>query len=248
MSTLLVALELSSPSVTISLFLGDVNMMKYDWILFDLDETLIRFNSYDALQYLFKKYKTPFRDTDFIEYESKNKALWHQYQNEKINITQLQKDRFAALGKRFHQDPLTLNNEFLHAISEVSTPIDGAITLLDQLKGKAKLGIITNGFTDMQKMRLIKNGMQNHFDFVVTSEEVGSPKPQSPIFDHTFKLMNHPSREKILIVGDTLESDILGGINAGIHTCWLNHHGKTAPKEIKPHFEIATLDEFDFKR
>ena len=219
--------------------------MKYDWILFDIDETLLRFNSYDALQFLFSSFHMPFTDQDFLDYETKNKSLWESYQNGKITIKQLQHDRFSALGKRFNRDPLDLNARFLDAISHVSIPLDGAIDLLDKLKGKTKLGVITNGFTEIQERRIIKNGMHTHFDFIVTSEGAGAPKPQPAIFEHAFSLMANPIREKVLIIGDTLESDILGGINAGIHTCWLNQHKKSAPHHITPHFEIGSLPEFD---
>ncbi|MDP1574882.1 MAG: pyrimidine 5'-nucleotidase [Coxiellaceae bacterium] len=219
--------------------------MKYDWILFDIDETLLRFNSYDALQFLFSSLHTPFTEVDFLSYEAKNKLLWESYQNGHITIKQLQHDRFSALGERFNKNPLDLNATFLEAISHVSMPLDGAINLLDTLKGKAKLGVITNGFTATQEKRIINNGMHHHFDFIVTSESAGVAKPQPAIFDHAFSLMANPNREKVLMIGDTLESDILGGINAGIHTCWLNPYKKIAPDHITPHFEITSLPELE---
>lgn len=216
--------------------------MKYDWILFDIDETLLRFNAYDALGHVFKMHAVTFTEEDFLTYEIKNKALWEAYQRGEITLTELQYDRFSVLSKKLKTPPLDLNTQFLDAIAHVSTPLDGAIELLTHLNGKTKLGVITNGITDIQKRRLISNDMQHHFDFVITSQEVGVPKPQIAIFEHAFERMNHPPREKILMIGDTLESDILGGINAGIHTCWLNPHGKTAPADITPHFEIPTLE------
>jgi len=218
-------------------------MHQYEWILFDLDETLLRFNTYDALEMLFKHFNTPFTDTDFIRYEEKNRKLWHQYQNRKITIAQLQNDRFSELSKRFHTPTLTLNQLFLDAVSHVTTPLDGAVELLHNLKKKKKLGIITNGFTEMQKKRLMNNDMHHHFDFMITSEQVGIPKPQPGIFQHAFEKMQHPAKEKILMIGDSLDSDILGGINTGIHTCWLNQHKKPRKGNIIPHIEINTLRE-----
>lgn len=119
----------------------------------------------------------------------------------------------------------------------------GAVDLLDALRHRVKLGIITNGFTQLQRVRLEATGLYEHFDVLVISEEVGIAKPDGRIFDHALSLMGLPMRERVLMVGDTLESDILGGLNAGMTTCWVNSMGKIAPNHIQPHHEISSLVE-----
>ena len=88
----------------------------------------------------------------------------------------------------------------------------GAVSLLNALKGKAKLGIITNGFTALQQIRLERTGLRDYFDLLVISEQVGVAKPDRRIFDYTFEQMKQPPRDRVLMVGDTAESDILGAV------------------------------------
>lgn len=219
--------------------------MKYDWILFDLDETLLSFMPREALSHVFRQFSDTLTDDIFEQYETKNLSLWKAYQEGKISIETLKHERFLLLGERFKTHPLELNQRFLDAVTHVSTPLPGAIDLLEKLNGKVRLGIITNGITNTQKERVLKNNIQHHFEFMVTSQEVGVAKPNPKIFDHAFELMNHPSKEKILMVGDNLSSDIQGGINAGIHTCWINDGKKPHSKIIKPHYEIVSLEVFE---
>jgi 5'-nucleotidase len=218
-------------------------MKKYDWVLFDLDETLIRFDAQGALCALFKRFDIVFTEQHYLEYEKKNRLLWSAYQNGEITIDKLQHERFAALGDQLNVRPLDLNAAFLAEVTHISTPVDGAESLLNTLKGKSKLGVISNGFGNMQRVRIEKLGFQDHFHFVITSEQVGVAKPDPKIFLHAFETMKHPPRDKILMVGDALDADILGGINAGIDTCWLNPHKKPTTENIAPHFEVASLQE-----
>ena len=116
---------------------------------------------------------------------------------------------------------------------------------LDALKGKAKLGIITNGFTALQQIRLERTGLRDHFDALVISEEVGVPKPDPRIFDYALEQAGNPDRERVLMVGDTAESDIRGGMNAGLSTVWLNAHGRTLPEGIQPTWTVTSLNELE---
>jgi len=113
------------------------------------------------------------------------------------------------------------------------------------LKGKAKLGIITNGFTALQQIRLERTGLRDYFDALVISEEVGVPKPDPRIFDYALELAGNPDRARVLMVGDTAESDIRGGMNAGLATCWLNAHGRALPEGIEPTWTVTSLSELE---
>ena len=116
---------------------------------------------------------------------------------------------------------------------------------MNTLKGHAKLGIITNGFTELQQIRLEATGLDHYFDVLVISEEVGVAKPHPDIFDHALELMGNPPREHVLMVGDNPDSDIVGGINAGLDTCWLNTHRRTAPAGIRPKYEVSSLEDLE---
>ncbi|MFY8273954.1 pyrimidine 5'-nucleotidase [Pseudoalteromonas sp. SSDWG2] len=215
--------------------------MRYPWILFDADETLFHFDALAGLQALFNTLGVNFTDADYHEFQRVNKPLWVQYQNNEISAKHLQEQRFMLWAERLDIAPSTLNLKFMEAMANICQPLPGAIELLNSLRGRAKLGIITNGFTELQRARLQKTGLKDTFEWLVISEQVGYAKPHMAVFEHAFELMGNPPKEHILMVGDTLESDIQGGINAGIDTCWLNRLDKTAPEHLTPTFEVRSL-------
>lgn len=219
--------------------------MKWDWILFDADETLFTFDAFGGLQRMFLDYSVTFTPQDYEVYQTVNKPLWVDYQNGVITALQLQHQRFEGWAARLNVGAGDLNNAFLNAMAEICAPLPGAQSLLDMLHGKVKLGIITNGFTALQQIRLERTGFQDYFDLLVISEEVGVAKPDRRVFDYALERMGNPPRERVMMVGDTAESDILGGMNAGFATCWLNAHGRERPAGIEPDWEVASLNELE---
>lgn len=217
----------------------------YEWILFDADDTLFHFDDLMGLKKLFGKYDIDFTQQDYHEYQLINKPLWVEYQNHKLTAKQVQEKRFQLWADKLNVSPAELNSGFMQSMAEICQPIDGAVNLLDRLKGKTKIGIITNGFTELQTIRLKRTGLNDHIDLLVVSEEVGIAKPHPAIFDHAIEKMGFPHREHVLMVGDNPESDILGAINAGIHSCWVNRHDKKSPAGILPHFEVSSLGELE---
>lgn len=220
-------------------------MKKYEWILFDADETLFRFDAFSGLQLMFLQHGIQFTSQDYQDYQAINKALWVEYQNGTITSQQLQHRRFTAWADQLQITPQQLNSAFMTSMAEICTPLAGAVNLLSSLQGQAKLGIITNGFTELQQIRLERTGLRNHFEILVISEEVGIAKPDRRIFDHALALMGNPARENVLMVGDNPDSDILGGLNAGLHTCWLNAENKPTPLGITPHHQVTSLAELE---
>ncbi|WP_417616004.1 pyrimidine 5'-nucleotidase [Oceanisphaera sp.] len=217
--------------------------MRYSWILFDADETLFHFDAFAGLTRMFATFGVNFTKDHYQHYQAVSAPLWVDYQNGVINAAQLQHRRFRHWAERLAVSTERLNSDFLAAMAEVCPPLPGATELISALTGKAKMGIITNGFTSMQHTRLARAGWQQTFDTLIISEQVGVAKPDAAIFEHAFEQMGHPPKEQILMVGDNPHSDILGGLNAGIHTCWLNSNGRTAPEGIKPHFEVSSLNQ-----
>ena len=219
----------------------------WDWILFDADDTLFHFDSFAGLQRLFQRYGVEFSHADYDEYEAVNKPLWVEYQNGTINALQLQHRRFQHWADRLQATPDELNSGFLTAMAEICLPLEGAADLLNALKGKVKMGIITNGFTSLQQVRLERTGFLHHFDVLVISEQVGHAKPHPAIFDYALEQMGNPVRERVLMVGDNPASDILGGMNSGMATCWLNEHNRELPEGITPTWQVASLRELQDK-
>ena len=215
--------------------------MKWDWIFFDADETLFTFDSFTGLQRMFLDYSVTFTAEDFQDYQAVNKPLWVDYQNGAITSLQLQRQRFVGWGEQLNVPPEELNDAFMNAMAEICAPLPGAVSLVNALHGKVKMGIITNGFTSLQQIRLERTGLRDRFDLLVISEEVGVAKPDPRIFDYALEQAGSPDRSRVLMVGDTAESDILGGINAGLSTCWLNAHHREQPAGIEPTWTVASL-------
>jgi len=217
----------------------------YECIFFDADETLFYFDAFRGLKLAFSHFGVNFNWRDYQEYQTVNKALWKEYQNGDISAQQLQHQRFSTWANKLPVTASDLNSAFQVAMAEICAPIEGAISLINALKGKYKLGIITNGFTDLQQARLDRTGLRAHFDALVISEQIGIAKPHPGIFEHALSLMGNPDRKQVLMVGDTLESDILGGINAGLDTCWLNSDNKPSPEGITPQYQVSSLAELE---
>lgn len=217
--------------------------MRYPWILFDADETLFHFDAFAGLQLMFSRHDYAFDSTEYDYYQSINLPLWQQYQQGDISALQLQVSRFTPWAEKLGQTAGALNSAFMQAMADICTPLPGATELINALKGRAKLGIITNGFTQLQQIRLERTGFAGVFSPLVISEQVGLAKPDVGIFNHAFSLMGHPPKQHILMVGDNPHADIQGGINAGIDTCWLNRHGAARPQGITPHIEVNSLSQ-----
>lgn len=219
--------------------------MVYDWVVFDADETLFTFDTRQGLQSLFGRFKLTFDDQVLGEFKAVNAPLWQGFQNGALSATDIKRKRFLPWEQHFGMPSEDINTEFMHCMAAISETIDGTYPLLNALRGNVKMGIITNGFTELQQARLEKTQTQQYFDFLVVSEEVGIAKPDPAIFHHTRKqyMDDRVPQQRILMVGDNLHSDIVGGINAGWDTCWFNRSGDILSTDIAPTHTITHLDE-----
>ncbi|MBU2711010.1 pyrimidine 5'-nucleotidase [Zooshikella harenae] len=220
-------------------------MKHYEWILFDADETLFHFDAFGGLQRMFAQFNVEFSTDDYQAYQDVNKPLWVDYQNGDITAQQLQHQRFATWSDKLKVSAKDLNSAFLSAMADICKPLEGANSLVSALYGKVKLGIITNGFSELQQIRLERLGLREYFDILVISEQVGFAKPHQAIFEHALSVMGQPERNKVLMVGDNPDTDILGGINAGFETCWLNVNENPTPEAIMPGYQVSSLTELE---
>ncbi|MGX3065666.1 pyrimidine 5'-nucleotidase [Ursidibacter arcticus] len=215
--------------------------MKYQWILFDADETLFSFNSFLGLKVMMERYGVPFNEQDYEQFQAVNKPLWVAYQNKEITAQDLQRIRFEKIAQQTGQEPLALNQELMAEMALLSQPLENVKEMLDSLFGKVKMAIITNGFHALQQKRLENTALNKYFDLVVVSETVGVAKPAPQIFESAFAQMGNVDKQAILMVGDTLSSDVQGGINVGIDTCWFNPTQQPNETTIQPTYEIASI-------
>ncbi|QLB20153.1 noncanonical pyrimidine nucleotidase, YjjG family [Vespertiliibacter pulmonis] len=215
--------------------------MKYQWVLFDADETLFSFNSYLGLKAIFSRENIDFSIEDYNAFQAVNQPLWVQYQNKEITAEELQRIRFEKLSQKTGKDPRVLNQELMEEMAVVSQPLEHVQTMLEALSHKVKMAIISNGFESLQHKRLVNTNTLHFFDIVMTSERAGIAKPDPLIFEAVFDQMGKVDLNRVLMVGDTLSSDIQGGINVGIDTCWYNPEEKLNELNIKPTYEIRSM-------
>ncbi len=191
-------------------------------VFFDLDRTLWDFetNSEATLKELFKELelesKVGVTDNAFIkEYKRINEIFWEDYRNGVIEKETLRHARFEAALKYFgHEDQklaATLGEEYIFRSPRKTGLVDGAIEVLDYLKPKYELHIITNGFDEVQHIKMESSGLEPYFDKHITSEAAGAKKPSRIIFDYAAELTKARPHESIMI-GDHFEADIEGAI------------------------------------
>lgn len=222
--------------------------MKYEVILFDADETLFDFNKAEAsaLEKTMIGHGIDYDDEFHLgHYRKINRVIWDEFENNLITVKDLKVERyrrfFEELGMSIN--PKEFSHSYLLALGEMAFLFNGAKEILDELHKEYKLVLITNGLAKVQRSRLEKTLLQNYFDSIIISEEIGVSKPNVGIFEHAFESIRHSNKSTALIVGDSLKSDIKGGLNFGIDTCWYNPEGIVNNTDIKPKYEIKSFNE-----
>ena len=122
-------------------------------------------------------------------------------------------------------------------LAEGSFIYDETEELLSYLHGKYKIVIITNGLVSVQNKRIKESIIKDYFDDVIISDEIKIAKPDSKIFDYALNSINHSNKDSVLMIGDSLSSDIKGGLNAGIDTCWFNSSQKENTSDVIPKYK-----------
>ncbi|KEK23283.1 YjjG family noncanonical pyrimidine nucleotidase [Bacillus gaemokensis] len=219
--------------------------MKYKIILFDVDDTLFDFSisEKNALYKAFVEFGSPLGLGDYeVSYKEISKLLWRDLEQGIITLSELGVERFRKLflAHKLEIDANTFNSVYLGYLGKEIHLIPGAVEVCNDL-ADCRLAIITNGFTDVQKSRIEGSPLRNTFEHIIISEETGFQKPEQRIFEYAFSKLQITDKAKVLIVGDSLTSDIQGGINCGIDTCWFNPYCKENNIGIKPTYEIREL-------
>lgn len=208
---------------------------RYDWVLFDLDETLVDFPVSRALEQTLQLHGIVASEERMQEYQALNHRLWGQYNSGEIDAEQLQQTRFSPFAPA-GVNPLAMNDTFLTRIIALSQPLEGVVDTLLSLKERVSMGIITNGFSLPQRGRLAKLGWYDWFEPLIISDEVRVTKPSAAIFEQSLALMGRPDPARVLMVGDNPKTDIAGAAAMGLATCWYNPHGQEG--ECAPTHEI----------
>lgn len=221
--------------------------MSYDWIFFDADGTLFDYDAAEAaaLSGAFVACGLPVDDAIGQRYSTINASVWRELERGEISPERLKTERFerllAELG--LEADPGLLSRRYLEILGRQTALLDGAEAVLDELAGRVEMLLITNGLAEVQRPRFSASSICGRFTEIVISGEIGLAKPDPAIFDHALALIGAPARERVLMVGDNLGADILGGARAGLDTCWYNPAATPTGDSVTPTYEIRQLVE-----
>lgn len=203
--------------------------MAYKYLLLDADDTLFDFQLAQdrSLNEVFTKTNIALEHKAL--YKEISHGLWAQLEKKEITLTQLKQQRFTlllqALNLTCKEDMEIMYEQTLASHDEL---IDGAKDFLDTVKKDYELILISNGMPNIQHPRLLSSGLKDYFKHIFISDEIGAQKPSKEFFDIVFKAIK-ANKEECLVIGDGISSDILGGHNYGIDTCFINFKGKTTP-------------------
>lgn len=218
--------------------------MNYKLILFDADGTLYDFTraEREAFEKTFHQFGIHENLTHLHkEYEKINLAIWKEFEEKKITSTKLRLERFHRFftQEKLSLDPQMISPVYLKYLSQGTHLLEGAEEIVKFFYGKCKLALATNGLANVQNPRFAGSDLAKYFQHIFISEEIGFPKPNKEFFKHIFSKLPH--KESSIIIGDNLTSDIKGGNDFGIDTCWFNQNKRINESGIIPTFEISDL-------
>lgn len=226
-------------------------IMGYKVIIFDADDTLFDFkrSERDALKNAMIHFNIEYNEDDHLKiYQEVNQDVWTEFEEGMITQEELKTERFKRLSDRLEiqLDAVKFAELYMKYLSYGSFLYEETIPLVKNLYENYRLAIITNGLRDVQNNRIRKSTIAEYFDDIVISEEVKVSKPDPKIFEIALDHLKHTDKSNVLMVGDSLSSDIQGGLNFGIDTCWFNPDKKVNNTAIQPKYEISSLMELRY--
>lgn len=223
-------------------------MAKYYCILFDADNTLLDFDAAEskALAETLTNYGIEPDAAAVQAYHEINEGLWRQLEKGQMRREKLVNERFTRFLKavgaagngaemnRYYLDKLATHPDILG----MNVP-----EVLSELAEVATLAIVTNGFDRVQSRRVAESGIGQYMEGTFVSEKIDSEKPNRKIYDTALRSLGIENRRRVLVVGDSLTSDVQGGVNAGLDTCWFNPNHAENTGKLHPTYEISALEE-----
>ncbi len=225
--------------------------MEYKSLFIDLDDTLwdTYQNNKECLKELYAEYDMERHyasfEAFFAIYMPHNLELWAKYRNGEVSRQTLIIERFRyvfrPLGINKPEEILKINAKFLQRTTLQTRLIQGAIELLEYLYPKYRLFILSNGFREVQALKLQNAGLASYFERLILSEDACIQKPHKGIFDYALKTTNS-RRAESLMIGDSWDADIVGAYNSRIAQIWYNPKEEQA-QGFMPTYTVKRLDE-----
>lgn len=219
--------------------------MGYTTVLVDLDHTLLDSDTSEVEAFADVAAVlgvSPDREL-FETYRAINSRLWSRVEAGELSPDVVRLERFEQFT-RLHAldaDAHHLADVFADGLSEHGDLFPGSLATLESMAERATLSLVSNGVGEIQRRRIARLGLEEFFDTVTISGEVGHAKPDPRIFELALTGLGNPPRQRVVIVGDSLTSDMAGGHRVGIATCWFNPNGRSAPDRTVITHEVSRL-------
>jgi 2-haloacid dehalogenase len=223
-------------------------MSRFTTLFWDLDGTLLDFlySQRYAITKCFASIGREITQEQIQRYSQINDTYWKRLELGEVTRERLLTGRFLDLFEELgikNVDVEAFRREYQEALGSVFSYIDDSLNVCKNLSGRVKQYVITNGITATQYHKLELAGFTEIMEEIFISEQAGVPKPQKGFFDYCLERTEEKDKNKILIVGDSLTSDIKGGVLYGIPTCWYRPAGSRNDTPYKPDYEISDLHE-----
>ena len=210
--------------------------MSYTWLLFDADDTLFDYPLAEgkSLRNTFEHFGQVFRSEYLRIYQVFNRQVWVEFERGEISAAGLRLKRLRLLFDEIDLplDPVDFSQRYLENLAQVSDLFPVAAEVLKALSGRYHIALVTNGLKEVQRPRLERSAIRPFIEKIFISEEIGVAKPAAGFFEAVFQEIGNPPKSEVLIIGDSLTSDIQGGIDYGIDTCWFNPGGKNTSLQV----------------
>ena len=219
-----------------------------EFLFLDLDDTILDFEATErkSIARLFRDLGIEPTEELIHRYHVINLEHWKRLERREITREQIS-NRFEVLFNELGRTVSTKDCEtrYRQYLSEGTDYMPGAREAVERLSKKYRLFIASNGTASVQAGRMARTGLGVFFEQVFVSEELGANKPSLLFFEKAFSRIRGFDPARAMMVGDSLTSDILGGIQAGIRTCWVNARNRASRTDIQPDFEIEGIHQLD---
>ncbi len=219
----------------------------YDIVLLDADMTIWDFEASErlAMEDVLHHLQVPVREDIFAFYHKINGELWAAFDRKEVTKEELSYRRFRDLLDYVNRngDPLALNAFYQQRLGSHSIMLPGALEMVQQLAERSTLYILTNGMRAAQTGRMATSPVKPYIKEMFISEDMGCQKPDKEYYDKVFACIGLTDKSRAVMVGDSLTSDVQGGINGGVDTIWYNPNRKPHNPAIMPTYTAYTMDE-----
>ena len=220
-----------------------------EFLFLDLDDTILDFRQaeHTAITRTLSAFGIDPTEEITEAYRRINLRCWKELERGTLTRDDLKRVRFEKLFQQFgvEADVQAVSDAYMEFLGQGHWFLPGAEEAVERLSKKYRLFLTSNGTASVQKGRMTSANLYRFFEQCFVSEEVGAAKPSKAFFDAAFARIEGFDPAKAMMVGDSLSSDILGGINAGIRTCWVNTNHYPPKPEIRPDFEIPALADLE---